>query len=71
MTARKTIGVVVALLAAVLLGAPAGALAQKPRAELPTYELGEQWFRSDGVFELTRIEADRYVFTSPNRCRPS
>jgi uncharacterized caspase-like protein len=58
--------VVVAVLAAALLGVPPGASAQKPRAELPTYELGEQWFRSDGVFELTRVEPDRYVFTAPN-----
>jgi hypothetical protein len=43
---------------------PGTTLAQKPRAELPTYELGDQWFRTDGVFELTRIESDRYVFTS-------
>ncbi|HEV8584907.1 MAG TPA: caspase family protein [Methylomirabilota bacterium] len=64
MTARKTIGMVVPLLAAALLGSSTDALAQKPRAELPAYELGEQWRRSDGVFELTRVEADRYVFTA-------
>jgi uncharacterized caspase-like protein len=63
---QKTISGLVGVVAAVLLCAPPGAHAQKPRAELPTYELGEQWFRSDGVFELTRIEADRYVFTAPN-----
>ena len=65
MRARKTIGAVVGVVAAVLLCAPASVVAQKPRAELPTYELGEQWFRSDGLFELTRVEADRYVFTAP------
>jgi hypothetical protein len=35
-----------------------------PRAERPTYELGERWIRSDGIYDLTRIEDDRYVFTS-------
>jgi len=55
-SARKTIGVVVGVIVAALLCAPAGASAQKPRAELPTYEFGEQWFRSDGLFELTRID---------------
>src|SRR3989449_321880 len=63
---REAVRAVAGVAAALLLCAPAWAFAQKPRAELPTYELGEQWFRSDGVFELTRIEADRYVFTAPN-----
>src|SRR2546422_10389121 len=62
---REAIRAVAGVAAALLLCAPTWAFAQKPRAELPTYELGEQWFRSDGVFELTRIEADRYVFTAP------
>ncbi|HEV8475058.1 MAG TPA: caspase family protein [Methylomirabilota bacterium] len=60
---RKLLAVA-GILAAALC--PATVHAQKPRAELPTYELGDQWFRSDGVFELTRIEEDRYVFTSSN-----
>jgi len=63
---REAIRAVAGVAAALLLCAPTWAFAQKPRAELPTYELGEQWFRSDGVFELTRIEADRYVFTAPD-----
>jgi len=63
---REAIRAVVGIAAALLLCAPAGAFAQKPRAELPAYELGEQWFRSDGLFELTRIEPDRYVFTASN-----
>ncbi len=66
MSVREAIRAVAGVAAALLLCAPTWAFAQKPRAELPTYELGEQWFRSDGVFELTRIEADRYVFTAPN-----
>ncbi len=35
-----------------------------PRAERPTYTLGEKWIRNDGVYELTRIDDERYVFTS-------
>ncbi|RPI04852.1 MAG: PEGA domain-containing protein, partial [Zetaproteobacteria bacterium] len=36
-----------------------------PRAERPTYTLGEKWLRDDGDYELVRIEEDRYVFTAP------
>jgi uncharacterized caspase-like protein len=51
-----------------LLVCPALAHAQaKPRAERPTYALGEKWIRSDGLFELIRIEKDTYVFSArPN-----
>jgi hypothetical protein len=57
---------------AVCLGvaAPASTLAApaKPRAERPTYTLGEKWLRDDGAYELVRIEDDRYVFTAePDR----
>jgi hypothetical protein len=38
--------------------------AQKPRAERPTYTLGERWIRSDGVYELIRIEDGRYIFAA-------
>jgi hypothetical protein len=38
--------------------------AQKPRAERPTYSLGEKWIRSDGVYELIRVEKDVYVFSA-------
>ena len=51
-----------------LLLCPAGAQAQpKPRAERPTYALGDKWIRSDGVFELIRVEKDRYVFSARPR----
>src|ERR1700675_2792446 len=51
-----------------LLLCPADAQAQpKPRAERPTYALGEKWIRSDGVFELIRVEKDRYVFSARPR----
>ncbi len=51
---------------AVLLAAlmPWGAAhAQKPRAERPTYQVGERWIRDDGLYDLIRIENDRYVFS--------
>jgi hypothetical protein len=35
-----------------------------PRAELPTYALGQKWIRNDGVYELVRIEEDRYIFSA-------
>jgi uncharacterized caspase-like protein len=48
-----------------LLLCPGSAPAQpKPRAERPTYTLGEKWIRSDGLFELIRVEKDRYVFSA-------
>ena len=41
---------------------PRAPAAEKPRAERPTYTLGEKWLRDDGAYELVRIEDDRYVF---------
>jgi hypothetical protein len=38
--------------------------AQKPRAERPTYTLGERWIRSDGVYDLIRVEDGRYIFAA-------
>ena len=38
--------------------------AQKPRAERPTYTLGERWSRSDGVYDLIRVEDGRYIFAA-------
>jgi hypothetical protein len=61
--ARTALGGLVGVILAALLCAPS-ARAQNPRAELPTCALGEQWFRSDGGFELTGVDADRYVFTA-------
>jgi uncharacterized caspase-like protein len=47
---------------------PALAQAQaKPRAERPTYTLGEKWVRNDGLYELIRIEKDVYVFSTRPR----
>jgi len=57
-----------AALALALVLAPALAHAQaKPRAERPTYTLGEKWVRNDGLYELIRIEKDVYVFSTRPR----
>jgi len=58
-TATLPILVVVALL---FTSTPV--LAQRPRAERPTYLLGEKWIRNDGVFDLIRVEKDGYVFAA-------
>lgn len=55
-----------ALLLLLLCQGPAPAQ-PKPRVERPTYTLGEKWIRSDGVFELIRVEKDRYVFSARPR----
>ena len=47
-----------------LLTSPTPALAQKPRAERPTYSVGDKWIRSDGVYDLIRIEKDLYIFAA-------
>jgi Caspase domain len=54
----------VALLALALLGGTATAWAQTPRAERPSYAVGEKWIRSDGAYELIRIDNGRYVFAA-------
>jgi hypothetical protein len=48
---------------ALLLGPTAGD-AQKPRAELPAYRVGDQWLLKDGVYDLLRVEKDRYIFAA-------
>ena len=40
------------------------AVSQGPRAERPTYALGEKWIRSDGEYELIRTEKDHYMFSA-------
>ena len=47
---------------AVLCGAPVWA--QTPKAERPTYTVGDKWIRSDGAYDLIRIENGRYVFAA-------
>jgi hypothetical protein len=34
------------------------------RAERPTYALGDRWIRSDGIWEVIRVEPDHYVFSA-------
>src|SRR5262245_9259728 len=51
------IGLVIGLLLTVALAGAEG-----PRAERPTYTVGERWIRSDGVYDLIRIEDGRYIF---------
>jgi hypothetical protein len=46
------------------LSAMAIAGAPPPRAERPTYGVGEKWIRTDGEYELIRIEDDRYIFSA-------
>ena len=33
-------------------------------APLPTFRQGDRWIRNDGIYELIRIEPDRYVFSA-------
>ena len=62
MTPRRAL-VLGALL--LLAGPAAPAPAQTPRAERPTYTVGDRWLRSDGAYELARVERGRYVFVAP------
>jgi hypothetical protein len=60
--------VLAALVPVLAASDPLVAGAQPPRAERPTYAVGDRWVRSDGVYELLRIEKDHYVFAGgPNR----
>jgi hypothetical protein len=38
--------------------------ADGPRAERPVYHVGDKWLRTDGAWELTRVEKDGYVFSA-------
>ncbi len=42
----------------------ASAWAQAPKAERPSYTVGDKWIRSDGAYDLIRIENGRYVFAA-------
>jgi hypothetical protein len=35
-----------------------------PRAARPSYQLGDKWIRSDGIYELMRVDGDVYVFSA-------
>src|SRR5688500_8441450 len=53
-----------ALLLILSLGPSPSAHAQTLRAERPTLTVGEKWIRSDGAYELVRIEGGAYVFAA-------
>ena len=53
-----------ALAALPLLLAVAGLAEAQPRAERPTWQVGDRWVRSDGVWDLVRVDNDQYVFAS-------
>src|SRR5262245_1970387 len=55
---------VVPCLALTVLGVATATTAQKPTAERPTYVVGDQWLLKDGVYDLIRVEKDRYVFAA-------
>src|SRR3990172_5112812 len=46
-----------------LLGAET-ALAQKPRAERPNYDVGARWLLNDGAYDLVRATGDVYFFSA-------
>ncbi|RPI08782.1 MAG: hypothetical protein EHM71_07580 [Zetaproteobacteria bacterium] len=47
-----------------LLTVSAHTSAGEPRAERPTYNIGEKWLRSDGAYDLLRSDKDRYIFSA-------
>jgi len=50
-----------------LLGAQT-AVAQKPSAERPNYDVGARWLLNDGAYDLVRATGDVYFFSAgPNR----
>jgi len=57
----KTIRSISALLFVLAL---AGVVQAQPRLERPTWQVGDRWVRSDGAWDLVRIENDQYVFSS-------
>src|SRR5436190_13495427 len=61
MNARLARRGLVALLALVLL--PLASFAQ-PRAERPTYTVGDEWALADATYRLARIDRNVYVFTA-------
>ena len=65
-TMFAVLGLGAAPVAAQPLPAPAVAVSPtgKLRAERPVYRVGDQWVRTDGVYELVRIDRDVYVFAA-------
>ncbi len=62
---RRSKGTVAGAIAGLLvLCGGLAASAQAPKAERPTYAVGDKWVRSDGAYDLIRIENGRYVFAA-------
>jgi len=59
---KGSVSSTVLTLAVLLLGG--SAWAQTPKAERPVYAVGDKWVRSDGAYDLIRIESGRYVFAA-------
>ena len=57
------LALVVASMAAACATAGTAPSTTGPRAERPTYALGDRWIRNDGVWEVIRVEPDFYVFS--------
>ena len=54
-------GAIVGLL---VLSAAHSVWGQAPKADRPTYAVGDKWIRSDGAYDLIRIDNGRYVFAA-------
>ena len=62
---RRSKGSVAGAIAGLLvLSGALSAWAQAPKANRPTYAVGDKWIRSDGAYDLIRIENARYVFAA-------
>src|SRR5713101_9926931 len=62
---RRSKGTVAGAIAGLLvLSGGLSAWAQAPKAERPTYAVGDRWIRSDGAYDLVRLEDDQYVFAA-------
>jgi hypothetical protein len=62
---RRSNGTVAGAIAGLLvLSGGLSAWAQAPKADRPTYAVGDKWIRSDGAYDLIRIENGRYVFAA-------
>lgn len=60
----RSIALAAALAGLTLALCTGAALAQKPRAERPTYKIGDKWLLASGSCQLTRIERDVYIFSA-------
>jgi len=60
---RPVAGAILALVLA-LAGFITHAAGQTATADRPTYSVGDRWIRSDGAYDLIRIDGGRYVFAA-------